>query len=104
MTRPSSDDTTLATREHLTLKWGVPKDWRLRRDETRALFQRYADLGWSWSAMAQPNTDAHKSVLCELIDALDADTIGNDWTGEDMTKEQAKEYVMTYGRKVGVTP
>lgn len=85
-------------REHLTLKWGTLKSWDFKRDTTRALAQKYADLGWSGSAMTQPNTEAHRIVLCELIDALDADTIGNDWTGEEMTKEAAKKYVMEYRR------
>lgn len=93
MTTESTD-----TAESLTLKWGVPKAWHLKTETTRALFTKYAELGWSASAMAQPNTDEHRRVLCELIDAINADTIGNDWTGEDMTKDQAKKYVMEYGR------
>jgi hypothetical protein len=85
-----------AEREHLTLKWGVPKSWNLLHDTTCALLQKYVDLGWSMSAMSQPNTDAHRLVLCELIDAIDADTIWNDWSGEEMSKEAAKKYVMEY--------
>ncbi len=84
-------------REYLSLKWGVPKGWHLRRDETKNLLRKYAALGWSESAMTQPNTPEHRAVLCELIDALDADTIENDWTGEDMTKDAAKKYVTEYG-------
>jgi len=89
----SADD-----REYLTLKWGVPKSWHMKRPETQALLQKYASFGWSSSGMAQPNTADHKRTLCELIDALDADTIGNDWTGEDMSKDEAKKYVMEYGQ------
>ena len=92
-----SDPLNADQREHLTLKWGVPKSWRIRADETRAILQKYANLGWSGSAMAQPNTPEHRLVLCELIDAIDADTIENDWTGEEMTKDDAKKYVMEYG-------
>jgi len=93
-----SDTNETSEREHLTLKWGVPKSWRLKSDTTKALLQKYADLGWSWSAMAQPNTDAHRAVLCELIDAIDADTIESDWTGDKMSKDDAKKYVMEYRR------
>lgn len=83
-------------RESLCLKWGVLKGWDFKREETKALAQKYASYGWSESAMAQPNTDDHRRTLCELIDALDADTIENDWTGEQMTKDEAKKYVMEY--------
>lgn len=86
-----------AAREWLTLKWGVPKAWDLKRAETQALLQKYADLGWSGSAATQPNTPEHKTVLCELIDAIDADFITSDWTGEKMSKEDAKTYVLNYG-------
>ena len=85
-------------REHLTLKWGTLKSWGFKTEVTRALAQKYADLGWSGSAMSQPNTPEHRRVLCELIDAIDADTIGNDWEGTDMTKDEAKKYVMGYGK------
>lgn len=85
-------------REHLTLKWGVPKSWSLKLPETQSLFRKYADLGWSAGAAQQPNTDAHRVVLCELIDKLDADTIGNDWEGTEMSKGEAKKYVMEYRR------
>ena len=87
------------TRESLTLKWGVVKSWSLRQETTRALLQKYADLGWSGSGMTQPNTEEHRRVLCDLIDALNADTICLDWTGEDATKEAAKKYVMEYRRE-----
>ncbi len=83
--------------EHLTLKWGVPKAWRLRKPALEKL-REYAALGWSGGAMTQPNTPEHKRVLCELIDVLSCPTVKNDWTNEDMTKEQAKAYVLSYGK------
>ena len=85
-------------REHLALKWGVPKSWNVKRDVTRELLKKYASFGWSDGAAQQPNTDDHKLALCELIDAIDADTIENDWTGEQMSKDEAKKYVMEYGQ------
>ena len=85
-------------REHLTLKWGVPKSWHLTNETTQGLLRQYASFGYSDSAMMQPNTDDHRRVLCQLIDAIDADTIGQDWTGEEMTKDEAKKYVMEYRR------
>lgn len=85
-------------KDYLCLKWGVPKAWHMKSERTQGLLKKYADLGWSASAMMQRNTDAHRAVLCELIDALNADTIENDWTGESMTKDEAKKYVMEYSR------
>jgi len=87
-----------AEREMLTLKWGTLKAWDFKRQETIDAAKRYAALGWSGSAMSQPNTSAHKAALCELIDIIDADTIGNDWEGTEMTKDEAKSYVMGYGK------
>lgn len=84
--------------ESLTLKWGTIKGWDLRTDKSRAIMQRYADLGMSFGAMQQRDTPEQKQIICELIDAIDGE-IDNDWTGEVMTKEAAKEYVMNYGRK-----
>lgn len=69
-------------REHLTLKWGTLKSWNFRNEATIEAAKKYAALGWSASAMTQPNTDAHRTALCELIDVIDADTIGNDWPRE----------------------
>ncbi len=85
-------------REYLILKWGTLKSWNFRNEATIEAAKKYAALGWSASAMAQRNTEAHKISLCELIDVIDADTIGNDWEGTEMTKDEAKKYVMEYRR------
>ena len=83
--------------EYLLLKWGTLKGWRLLTDASRAAAQKYADAGDMFgSAMLQRDTDAQKQALCELIDAIDG-PITNDWSGEDMTKDEAKRYVMEYG-------
>lgn len=98
MSTPTEPAPVTRERESLSLKWGVMKGWDFKTEATKALAQKYAALGWSMSAMSQPNTDAHRAVLCELIDALDADTVENDWTGDQMTKDEAKKYVMEYGK------
>lgn len=81
--------------EHLLLKWGTLKGWDLKTDKSREAAQKYAAFGMSMSAMAQHDTDEQKKALCELIDAIDGE-IENDWTGETMSKEEAKKYVMEY--------
>lgn len=83
--------------ESLTLKWGTLKGWNLERDETKDILKRYAGLGMKESAMAQRDTPEQKQLICDLIDAVDCETISNDWSGEDMTKDEAKKYVQTYG-------
>ena len=84
--------------EELTLKWGTLKGWELGDNEAaRAAAQRYADGGMSMSAMAQRDTPEQKQALCDLIDAING-PIWNDWAGAEMTKDEAKKYVLEYGR------
>ena len=82
----------------LTLKWGTVKGWSNLDDTAVAALQRFADLGMSMSAMAQEMTPAHVEALCAVIDAVD-EPIQNDWTGEEMTRAEAKEYVRAYAKK-----
>jgi len=85
--------------EHLLLKWGTLKGWNLKSEAARAACRAYFDAGeQSLSAMAQRDTDEQKAALCALIDAVDG-PIQNDWSGEMMTKDEAKTYVLEYGRK-----
>lgn len=85
--------------EHLLLKWGTLKGWNLESEASKAAAQKYVDFGMSGSgAMTQHDSADQKTALCELIDAIDGE-ISNDWSGETMTKDQAKEYVLSYGKK-----
>jgi len=84
--------------EHLTLKWGALKGWDLGdNQEARAAAERYAAGGMSMSAMAQHDTPDQKEALCDLIDAING-PITNDWSGETLTKDEAKAYVREYGQ------
>lgn len=58
----------------------------------------FAD-GMCWSAAADKPDDARKAILCELIDQLDCETVHLDWDGKDVSKAEAKDYVMNYGKK-----
>lgn len=84
--------------ESLLLKWGTVKGWSGLKPESVAILQRWSDLGATVSAMAQRDTPEQKAIICEFIDTIDGE-IANDWSGEIMTKEAAKEYVMTYGQR-----
>lgn len=83
--------------EHLKLKWGTLKGWKIEKDSNHELLRRYFEIGSSASAMLQEDTAEQKQIICDLIDGIDGE-IENDWSGEEMTKEAAKDYVMNYGR------
>ena len=85
--------------DQLILKWGTLKAWNFESPEALKAAQNYLDAGEnSVSAMMQHDTDDQKKALCDLIDALDASGVWNDWDGVEMTKDQAKDYVMGYGK------
>lgn len=81
--------------EHLLLKWGTLKGWNVETDKSRAALQRYFDGGVCMSAAMQDDTADQKQALCDLIDAIDGE-VQNDWSGEMLTKDAAKKYVMEY--------
>lgn len=81
--------------EHLLLKWGTLKGWKLESETCRSIMKRYIELGSSISAMAQDDTPEQKKLICDLIDAIDG-PITNDWSGERLTKDEAKKYVLEY--------
>jgi hypothetical protein len=80
-------------RERIELKWGTLKGWDLYREKTLDIVSRYCEIGVSYSVMQQRDTPEQKQLICDLIDALDGDII-NDWSGDAMTKSEAKKYVM----------
>lgn len=81
----------------LLLKWGTVKGWSdFQEGECFELLKKYMEDSSLSCAMDNPDA-ARKAILCELIDKLDG-TIWNDWDGREMTKDEAKEYVMGYDR------
>ena len=81
--------------EYLLLKWGTLKGWNINSEETLSLLRSYADIGMSAGCMDQKDTDKQKSLLCDIIDRIDGE-IQNDWSGDILSKDDAKEYVMEY--------
>ena len=83
--------------DSLLLKRGTLKGWDMKSEAAKAAAAAYLNAGpQTMSAMAQRDTEDQKKALCDLIDAIDG-TITNDWSGEDMSKDEAKRYVMEYG-------
>ena len=84
----------------LLLKWGTLKGWDLHSEKMEKLMKEYFEIGASWGAAQQHDTERQKEIICELIDECDGD-IQNDWTGEVYAnKEDAKKYILEYGRDV----
>lgn len=84
------------TDEYLLLKWGTLKGWNLGDNEAaRAAAGRYEAEGMSAGAMQQCDTPTQKDALCDMIDAIEG-PITNDWSGEEMSKDEAKRYVREY--------
>ena len=79
--------------DNLLLKWGTLKGYDLESDAAKEALQRLGNR--SMSVMAQRDTDEQMEALCDLIDATDGE-IRNDWSGEIMTKDEAKTYVRDY--------
>lgn len=82
-------------KDELLLKWGTLKGWDLKSEASLAALEKYTEFGMALGAMQQRDTPEQKQALCDLIDAIDG-TIENDWTGETMTKDEAKKYVTEY--------
>lgn len=83
--------------EYLLLKWGTLKGWKVESEACLAALRKYHDGSVSMSAAMQRDSAGQKQALCELIDAIDGD-ITNDWSGDRMTKDEAKKYVLEYER------
>lgn len=82
----------------LTLKWGTLKSWDFSTDKKGSeLLQKYCDLGSSMSAGTQHDTPEQKEIICQLID-LCYGKIYLSWDGKFVTKKEAKEYVLNYGK------
>lgn len=92
--------TKTAEEDEITLKWGTLKGWKFSKDNAQALklLTEYHEIGADYSAMLQKDTPRQKEIICELIDLCNSDDIYLDWDGKHVTKDEAKKYVMEYGR------
>lgn len=81
--------------ESLLLKWGTIKGWDNFTEKSQEIVKRFFADGMCMSAAADKPDEDRRKILCELIDQLDGE-IQNDWSGEIMSKDEAKKYVMEY--------
>jgi len=90
--------TETAGNDSLLLKWGTVKGWNFEKEDCEAwqLLKEYLkDTGFS--CMTDHPTEERKQLLCKVIDKLNGE-IQNDWTGEMLSKEEAKKYILEYGK------
>ena len=83
--------------DYITLKWGTLKSWKLTNPALDPLIEEYDSIGSSLSAMAQHDTDRQKEIICEMIEII-GKPVYLDWDGEYVSVEEAKKYVMEYGK------
>lgn len=87
-------------RESLTLKWGTLKAWNLTEGGPAFdALKRCFEGGRSVGAAMQRDTPEQKQAICDLIDALDAESVFLDWDGKYVSKDEAKAYVVGYGKR-----
>lgn len=79
--------------DHLLLKWGTLKGWKLNSEKGKELLKQYFALGSSASAMLQKDTEKQQDLILQMIDECNG-FIQSDWSGEYMTKAEAKKYIM----------
>lgn len=85
--------------DYILVKFGTLKGYRLEHNpRALALVREYISLGASASTMHQMDTPEQKQILCELLRVHQGPII-NDWSGEEMTVEQASSYVLEYGNQ-----
>jgi hypothetical protein len=82
--------------DFLTLKWGNLKAWNLRSEAALAAMGNFVATHPSVGAMARLNND-QKVALCNVVDACNCETVYLDWDGKDVSKDEAKRYIMEYG-------
>lgn len=94
----ATEEKNMQEKDSISLKWGTLKGWHLHSDKGLELLKKYHALGASYSAMAQHDTPEQKELICQMIDECNSETIHLEWDGVDVSKDDAKKYVMDYGR------
>lgn len=83
--------------DYLLLKWGTLKGWNFENSpKAFEALKEYNQIGSSFSAMAQNDTERQKELICIMIDEVKG-PVQNDWSGEVYEdREQAKKYVLEH--------
>ncbi len=83
-------------KDYLRLKWGRLKSWCFNNSpESEKALEEYQIL----KDVGDCETIRQRRAICKIIDGLNGE-ISIWWTGEEnVSKKDAKEYVMNYGLK-----
>jgi hypothetical protein len=85
---------------YICLKWGTLKGWKPVSEKEKELLKKYFDLGATIGAAQQNDTAEQKEIICQLIDECNhPQGIYLDWDGMYVDKEEAKQYIMNYGKQ-----
>ncbi len=80
--------------DKLLMKWGTMAAWNLESDAARAAGETYLKSKFhSMGALDQHDSYEQKTILCGLIDAVDGEIVNSE-SGETLSKEKAKTYVL----------
>jgi hypothetical protein len=87
---------------YVTLKWGTTKSYSFPdKPEALVLLKELDEIEENSTAptdgLRNRQTDRQKEIIGQLIDLSDGDTIYLHWDGKYVSKDEAKEYVNTYG-------
>ena len=83
--------------DHVDLKWGTIKGWLIQDPDTYKLLEEYYADGVPMSAAADKPDDYRRGILCQIIDRI-GKPVYLDWDGKYVSVEEAKKYVMEYGK------
>jgi hypothetical protein len=85
----------------LTLKWGTIKGYNfVGSEKAKQLLTEYNTLGESMSCMMQHDNQRQREIILELIDLCDdPEGIYLDWDGKYVSKDDAKKYIIDYGKE-----
>ena len=91
----------MLTDDFLILKWGRLKSCNLTSEKGRDLVNRYCAERAPLGALTGNDTPEMRDLICQMIDECNAATIhlALDPDGVNVTKDEAKRYVVEYGKR-----
>ena len=78
--------------DYLSLKFGKLKEWNLHSDKAKELLNLY--LKYAMDECIVVDIEVEKRMICDIIDACNANEIHLDFYDESISKEEAKQYVL----------
>ncbi len=77
--------------ESLSLKEGELDQWSIKNPAATKLLKKYAKLNPEDSG-----SQSQKDLVCQIIDAIQCDEITLSWERKKVSKQEAKDYVMSF--------